>query len=135
MANKKITRFDDLMTTVLDTRTMDRLNSMWELVLYAEYCSWAGFGKIELSLRTIAKKLAKQYCFAEKTIYDNLKEAKRALLDKGIISYDETKGYRGAKKVILRDTHTSRSAGKYANVYGKERKELYGMGGRSTDDL
>lgn len=128
-----MSRIGDVYTGVFDIATWDlECDTVWEKILYIEYCSWAGFsradkGGIELSIKTISKKLAKTMIgFQEATIYNNLKEARKSLELKGIIKDTNFCGYRGTKKVWLNDCQNSRNKKRWKSVYAKRRfHELY----------
>ena len=98
----KVSRLDNVMTITMDTRTWDlECTTMWEKILYAEYCSWSGHSIIKLSVRTVAKKLAATMeDFAEETIYNHLKIARINLINKGIIKEQEERGWRNENKKI-----------------------------------
>lgn len=128
-----MSRIGDVYTSQFDVATWDlECDSVWEKILYIEYCTWAGFSKatkggIELSINTISRKLAKTMNdFAEATIYNNLKIARKSLELKGIIKEVMSKGYRGTKKVWLNDCQNSRNQKRWKHIYAKRRfYELY----------
>lgn len=123
----KVNRLDNVMTTTMDTRTWDlECTTIWEKILYAEYCSWSGHSIIKLSMSTIAKKLASTMeDYAEKTIYEHLKVARISLINKGIIKEHEEKGWRNTKKIYLTDTMKTRKLKMYGKIYSRQRAKLY----------
>lgn len=123
----KVNRLDDVMTITLDARTWDiECTTIWEKILYVEYCSWSGHQVIELSMRTIAKKLAATMeDFAEETIYNHLKVARINLINKGIIREWDGGSWRNIKKICLTDTMKTRKLKLFGHKYSRERAKLY----------
>ena len=125
----KVKRFDDVMTITLDARTWDlECTNIWEKILYAEYCSWSGHSIIKLSMNTIAKKLAAtQTDFAQKTIFEHLKVARKSLINKGIIKEYEGTAWRNTKLIYLTDTSKTRKLKLFGVRYSKQRASLYAI--------
>ena len=125
----KVKRLDDVMTITLDARTWDvECTTIWEKILYVEYCSWAGHEIIDLSLSTIAKKLSLTMTdYSERTIFEYLREARKNLILNNIFKVSEKRGFRNTKLITLMDTFKTRMLKMFIDKYSKERKKLYGM--------
>ena len=123
-----IKRMGITQTATIDVATWDlECETIWEKILYIEYCTWAGKRNIHLSLKNIARKLACTMTdFAESTINKELKKARKALEEKGIIKDTGKAGYCNTKIVELHDVANSMKQKRFKENYSKYRyKNLY----------